>query len=142
MRPALLGQEALRWVGVVLIVIGAAILVESFARFVIQGFGTPAPVAPPKRLVVGGLYRHVRNPMYVGVLSAVIGQALLFGAAGLLWYATIVWIAFHLFVRVYEEPTLRETFGEEYERFCANVPRWLPRLRPWRANLAGLPQSP
>jgi protein-S-isoprenylcysteine O-methyltransferase Ste14 len=142
LRPAFLSQEALRWVGAALIVIGAAILVESFARFVIQGFGTPAPVAPPKRLVVSGLYRHVRNPMYVGVVSAVIGQALLFGAAGLLLYAIIVWIAFHLFVLLYEEPTLRETFGDEYECFCANVPRWLPQLRPWRANGAGLPQSP
>jgi protein-S-isoprenylcysteine O-methyltransferase Ste14 len=75
--------------------------------------------------------------MYVGVVSAVIGQALLFGTVGLLWYAIIVWIAFHLFVMLYEEPTLRVTFGHEYERFCANVPRWLPRLSPWRATDAG-----
>jgi protein-S-isoprenylcysteine O-methyltransferase Ste14 len=74
--------------------------------------------------------------MYVGVVSAVVGQALLFGDPRLLWYAIIVWISFHLFVLLYEEPTLRVTFGDEYQRFCANVPRWLPRIRPWRADSA------
>jgi protein-S-isoprenylcysteine O-methyltransferase Ste14 len=134
MQPAFFGSEAVRWVGVVVIAVGFAILIESFARFVVKGFGTPAPVAPPKHLVIGGLYRHTRNPMYVGVVSAVAGQALLFGDTRLLWYAIIVWFAFHLFVLLYEEPTLRVTFGDEYERFCANVPRWLPRIRPWRAD--------
>jgi protein-S-isoprenylcysteine O-methyltransferase Ste14 len=132
MQPAFFGLEAVRWLGAALIFVGLAILIESFARFVTKGFGTPAPVAPPKHLVVSGLYRHTRNPMYVGVVSAVAGQALLLGDSRLLWYAIIVWICFHLFVLLYEEPTLRVTFGDEYERFCANVPRWLPRIRPWR----------
>jgi protein-S-isoprenylcysteine O-methyltransferase Ste14 len=134
MQPAFLGLEAVRWVGAVVIGIGLAILIESFARFVMKGFGTPAPMAPPKHLVISGLYRHTRNPMYVGVVSAVAGQALLFGDLRLLWYAGFVWVFFHLFVLLYEEPTLRVTFGDEYERFCANVPRWLPRIRPWRAG--------
>lgn len=134
MQPVLLGWEPFRWIGAALIAIGLGILVESFARFVVKGFGTPAPVAPPQHLVVSGLYRYVRNPMYVGVVAAVLGQALLLGDARLVWYAAIVWIAFHLFVLLYEEPTLRVTFGDEYERFCANVPRWFPRLTPWRAG--------
>ena len=134
MQFAFFGWEAVRWIGGVLIAIGIVILVESFARFVMKGFGTPAPVAPPKRLVISGLYRHTRNPMYVGVVSAVVGQALLLGDVRLLWYAITVWLGFHLFVLVYEEPTLRVTFGDEYERFCANVPRWLPQIRPWRAG--------
>lgn len=136
MQPAFLGWEAVRWIGVALIAAGLAVLVESFVRFVMKGFGTPAPVAPPKHLVISGLYRHTRNPMYVGVVSAVVGQALLFGDPRLFWYAIVVWIGFHLFVLHYEEPTLRVTFGDEYERFCANVPRWLPRIRPWRADSA------
>ena len=136
MQPRLFGWQPIQWIGIALIAIGLAILVESFARFVVKGFGTPAPIAPPKHLVVSGLYRHVRNPMYVGVVAAVLGQALLLGDMRLVWYAAIVWIAFHLFVLLYEEPTLRVTFGDEYERFCANVPRWFPRLTPWRAGQA------
>jgi protein-S-isoprenylcysteine O-methyltransferase Ste14 len=132
--PPFLGWEGVRWIGAAFIAGGLLILIESFARFVIKGFGTPAPVAPPKRLVVTGLYRYVRNPMYVGVVSAVVGQALLVGDPRLFWYAIIGWAGFHLFVLLYEEPTLRVTFGDEYERFCANVPRWLPRIRPWRAD--------
>src|SRR5690349_3913531 len=117
MQPAWFGWEPLRWIGIVLVAVGVAILVESFVRFVMKGVGTPAPVAPTKHLVVSGLYRHVRNPMYVGVVAAVLGQALLLGDVRLVWYAAIVWIAFHLFVLLYEEPTLRVTFGDEYERF-------------------------
>jgi len=81
--------------------------------------------------VVTGLYRCVRNPMYVGVVSVIAGQGLLLGNARVLGYGALVWLAFSLFVLGYEEPTLRRTFGAEYERFCANVPRWIPRLRPW-----------
>ena len=104
-------------------------LLDSFARFALQGLGTPAPVAPPKHLVVTGLYRRVRNPMYVGVLAAVSGQALLFGSVRLLEYALLLGLAVHSFVFFYEEPTLRKQFGEEYERYRASVPRWIPRLR-------------
>lgn len=113
----------------VLVLLGAAIVLDSFVRFAIEGLGTPAPVLPTKHLVVTGLYRHVRNPMYVGVASAIFGQALLFGSKQLLIYGALVWLAFHLFVCFYEEPKLRKRFGEEYETFCHEVPRWIPRLR-------------
>jgi protein-S-isoprenylcysteine O-methyltransferase Ste14 len=109
---------------------GILVLLDSFARFALQGLGTPAPVAPPRRLVATGLYRTVRNPMYVAVVSAIVGQALFFGSLQLLAYGALVAVIVHLFVVAYEEPKLRATFGEEYEVFCADVPRWLPRLRP------------
>ena len=128
----LLGLGVLRVIGVALIMLGAAIVLDSFGRFAFQGLGTPAPVLPTKHLVATGLYRYVRNPMYVGVTSAILGQGLLFGDADTLVYGALVWLAFHVFVFFYEEPTLRGTFGEEYETFCRNVPRWIPRVRPWR----------
>ena len=81
-----------------------------------------------------GLYRHVRNPIYVAVVAIVLGQAALFGNGPLLWYGAVLWLAFHLFVIGYEEPTLRQTFGAEYENYRGNVPRWIPRLTPWRAG--------
>jgi protein-S-isoprenylcysteine O-methyltransferase Ste14 len=118
--------------GLLLIAAGAAILIECFVRFAWSGMGTPAPVAPTRRLIVTGLYRHVRNPMYVAVFALIAGQALLLGSLPLLGYGAVVWTAFHLFVLHYEEPTLRRRFPEEYERFAGAVPRWLPRLRPWR----------
>ena len=112
-----------------LLLIGAAIVLDSFARFALQGLGTPAPVLPTKHLVITGLYRYVRNPMYVGVGAAIFGQALMFGSKELLLYGGLVWLAFHLFIYFYEEPTLRKTFGEEYDVFCREVPRWIPRSR-------------
>ena len=131
-RPAFLGLEVTRAIGVLLISIGLPGLVDSFARFALQGLGTPAPVAPTKNLVVTGLYRHVRNPIYVAVVAIIVGQALLFGAWGLVPFGAVLWLGFHLFVLAYEEPTLQETFGAEYEAYRANVPRWVPRLTPWR----------
>jgi protein-S-isoprenylcysteine O-methyltransferase Ste14 len=86
-------------------------------------------------LVVTGLYRYVRNPMYVAVLGLILGQALFLGNVRVLEYGLVVWVAFHVFVCLYEEPTLRRTFGAEYEEFCASVPRWVPRLRPWRGKV-------
>jgi protein-S-isoprenylcysteine O-methyltransferase Ste14 len=121
----------LRVVGVVLILAGVPVLLDSFARFAIQGLGTPAPVFPTRNLVVQGLYRYVRNPMYVALLLVVTGQALFFGNLHLLEYGAIVWLFTHLFVVLYEEPKLRATFDDEYKTFCAHVPRWIPRLRPW-----------
>lgn len=131
-RTPLPGYALVRIVGIALLIVGLVPLVESVGRFALQGLGTPAPIAPPEKLVVGGFYRHVRNPMYVGVLAAILGQALLFADARLLWLAAIVWLAFHIFVLAYEEPTLRGMFEDDYDRFCTNIPRWLPRLRPWR----------
>ena len=131
-EPPLLGIAWTRWLGVALIVAGVPALLDSFARFALQGLGTPAPVLPTNRLVVTGLYRHVRNPMYLGVVTVVLGQGLLIGSARVLGYGVWLWLIFHLFVLGYEEPTLERSFGTEYDRFCRNVPRWIPRLRPWR----------
>jgi protein-S-isoprenylcysteine O-methyltransferase Ste14 len=130
----LLGISSLRVLGVLLIAAALPVLLDSFARFALQGAGTPAPVFPTRHLVISGLFRYVRNPMYVAVLSWIIGQGLLFGNVSLLLYGSVIWAAFHAFVRVYEEPTLRKTFGLEYEEFFANVPRWVPRLRPWHGR--------
>ena len=121
-----------RELGGVLIVAGLPILLDSFARFALQGLGTPAPVMPPERLVVTGLYRHVRNPMYVAVTALIVGQGLLFGSVTALEYGAVVWAGFFLFVVAYEEPALGEQFADEYKRYRANVRRWLPRITPWR----------
>jgi protein-S-isoprenylcysteine O-methyltransferase Ste14 len=122
------GWLPLKLAGGALVVAGVAALVYSFARFVTEGLGTPAPVAPTERLVVGGLYRHVRNPMYVAVLAAIGGQALLFWCWGLAVYAAGVFAAVFSFVRFYEEPKLARTYGEQYEDYRRAVPGWLPRF--------------
>jgi protein-S-isoprenylcysteine O-methyltransferase Ste14 len=118
-----------RWLGVLLIVAGVPVLLDSFARFALTGLGTPAPVFPTRHLVVSGLYRYVRNPMYLAVAAVILGQGLLFGDLRVLEYGVLVWTAFHLFVLFYEEPVLRRSFGAEYENFCTHVSRWVPRLR-------------
>ena len=107
------------------------VLLSAFVRFVIEGSGTPAPVAPTQRLVVGGLYRYVRNPMYLAVLAIIVGQAIALRRPILLGYAAVVALAFVAFVRGYEESTLRSTFGDEYEAYRRAVPGWWPRLHPW-----------
>ncbi|WP_285748680.1 isoprenylcysteine carboxylmethyltransferase family protein [Lentzea sp. NBRC 105346] len=124
----------LRVVGVLLLVAALAVLISSFARFVAEGFGTPAPVAPPDRLVVGGFYRFVRNPMYLAVLSLIIGQALVLGQLILLAYAAVVSAAFAAMVHWHEEPALHRQFGDQYDTYRAAVPGWVPRLRPWHAD--------
>jgi protein-S-isoprenylcysteine O-methyltransferase Ste14 len=121
----------MRVLGGVLLAAGVITLVGAFVRFVVEGLGTPAPVAAPERLVVGGVYRFVRNPMYVAVLAAIVGQALLLGRLVLLLYAAGAWVAVAAFVRYYEEPTLTRRFGEDYEAYRRAVPAWWPRLRPW-----------
>src|SRR5918993_2007068 len=120
-----------RVLGGVLLVAGLIALVRAFVRFVVEGFGTPAPVAAPQHLVVGGVYRYVRNPMYVAVLAAIVGQSFLLGRLGLLLYAGVTWVAVAAFVRFYEEPTLTSRFGADYEAYRRAVPAWWPRLRPW-----------
>ncbi len=132
-EPPLLGIPAFRLVGIALIVAGLPVLIDSFARFALQGLGTPAPISPPQYLVVSGLYRYVRNPMYVAVVSLIFGQGLFFGSVLALEYGVFAWLVFHLWVLAYEEPTLRRTFHGEYQTFCANVNRWIPRLTPWQA---------
>ncbi len=117
--------------GALLLVAGAALYLRCAWEFAVRGRGTPAPVDPPRELVVAGAYRYVRNPMYIGVLSMLVGEAALYRAGVLLGYAGALFLAFHWFVVTYEEPTLRRRFGASHERYCAAVPRWLPRLRPW-----------
>jgi protein-S-isoprenylcysteine O-methyltransferase Ste14 len=129
-----LGFTPFRIIGALLIAAGIPVLLESFGRFALQGIGTPAPVFPTRRLVVKGFYRYVRNPMYIGVVSMLLGQALLLGDIRILAYAALGWLVTHLFVLTYEEPTLRKSFGAEYENFCAHVPRWIPRFTPWRES--------
>jgi protein-S-isoprenylcysteine O-methyltransferase Ste14 len=130
-RPPLLGIEAGRWLGVLLIIAGVPGLVHSFAQFALKGLGTPAPIAPTQHLVVSGLYRYLRNPMYVALVCVIFGQALLFGDVRVLIYGALFWLTCHVFVLAYEEPTLTQTFGSKYERFKESVPRWIPRLTPW-----------
>lgn len=128
------GFSPFRAIGALLIIAAAPVLLESFARFALQGLGTPAPVFPTQRLIVKGFYRYVRNPMYLAVVSIVIGQALLFGDRRVLAYGLFAWLVTHAFVLTYEEPTLRKTFDTEYEIYRTNVPRWIPRLTPWHGE--------
>ena len=121
--PSLAAQVA----GAALLAAGAAALLHAFARFALQGLGTPAPVAPTERLVVTGLYRYVRNPMYLAVAGTILGQWLLLGRPVLLAYAVVFGAIVYAFVRGYEEPTLARRYGEEYERYRAEVPGWWPR---------------
>ena len=130
--PPFFDLQATRVVGILLIVAGLPGLVDSFARFALQGLGTPAPIAPTQNLVVTGLYRYVRNPIYIAVVAVILGQAILFGDWRLMTYGGLVWLAFHAFVLTYEEPVLAQRFGTKYEEFRANVPRWIPRPFPWR----------
>lgn len=128
--------------GALLIGAGAAVITNSFVRFALEGIGTPAPFAPPKHLVVSGFYRFVRNPMYVAVGAAVVGQGLLLGQPKLFGLAALGAVPVVAFVRLYEEPTLARTFGAEYEEYRANVPGWLPRLSPWRQPSVGHQSMP
>jgi protein-S-isoprenylcysteine O-methyltransferase Ste14 len=126
-----LGMLLFRFAGGALIALGSVGLLDSFVRFAVEGLGTPAPVFPTRHLVITGLYRYVRNPMYVAVVSTILGQGLLFDNVALLEYGAAVWLLFHIFVLAYEEPTLRASFGSEYESFCTQVPRWIPRTAAW-----------
>ena len=121
--------EPFRFVGLVPILIGALILLRCIWDFAVTGRGTVAPVDPPTTLVVRGLYRYVRNPIYVGVLLIVLGEAILFESLRLAIYAVILWLFFHLVVVLYEEPTLRGNFGSEYEAYLRSVGRWIPKRR-------------
>lgn len=116
-----------RYAGLLPLAVGIAGIAWCLRDFSIVGRGTPAPFDPPRQLVVTGLYRYVRNPMYVSALLLLVGEAILLGAPVLLRYAAGFLIVVHVFVVLYEEPTLRRTFGESYERYRQSVPRWLPR---------------
>lgn len=117
-------------VGTVLICVGLVPVVHAFVQFA-KASGTPMPIAPTQHLVVTGFNRYVRNPMYVGLLMVLLGQALLFGHLGLLLYAAVMWAVTATFVRWYEEPTLTRQFGADYDDYRHAVPAWWPRRRPW-----------
>ena len=119
-------------VAAALVIAGATPALESMKRFVVVGRGTLVPAVPTERLVVSGMYRFVRNPMYVGILIALAGEVLLFKSLWIAVLALLIWLGAHLFVCFYEEPTLMRRYGEEYVNFKRNEPRWLPRLTPWK----------
>ena len=128
------GPDSLRWSGLILIVAGVVVVLEAFARFAWEGLGTPAPVAPTRTLVVSGLYRFVRNPMYVAVTALIFGQAVLFAGWAVAFYGVVIAATFYVFVHLYEEPTLRRVYGEEYAAYCAATPAWIPRFRRERSR--------
>ena len=129
--PPVLGFAGFRWIGVALIMAGLPALLDGYVQFALRGLGTPAPIAPPPHLVVTGLYRFVRNPMYIAIISMTLGQGLIFNDGSALRYPFYLWVGFSLFVYFHEEPSLRRKFGRQYVDYCANVPRWLPTLRPY-----------
>jgi protein-S-isoprenylcysteine O-methyltransferase Ste14 len=117
--------------GAILIVGGIVVLIHAFLQFALDGHGTPAPIAPTKRLIISGAHRHVRNPMYLAVLTIIAGEALLLGRPVLLAYAAAFWLVVATFVTFYEEPTLLEQYGDEYEAYRRAVRAWRPNLRPY-----------
>lgn len=125
-----LPSDRWRWIGIFPFLLGACIYLWCAWDFAVKGLGTPAPLDAPRVLVVKGLYRFVRNPMYVGVGSIILGETVGFGSELLLAYFFTFWLTVHLFVVFYEEPTLRRLFGNQYENYCRRVSRWFPR---WKA---------
>ena len=125
-RPA---SQPLTWLGVLVIVMGAAIYFRCAWEFAVRGLGTPAPIAPTKFLVTTALHRYIRNPMYIGVALVIVGEAALFRSLHLVEYAALMLLTAHVFIIFYEEPTLRRQFGESYEEYRRSVPRWLPRVK-------------
>jgi len=119
----------LTWIGVVCFLCGSAIYFRCAWEFAVRGLGTPAPIAPTKYLVTTALHRHIRNPMYVGVALAILGEAALFRSLHLVEYAAVMLLIAHVFVVLYEEPTLHRQFGESYDNYLRSVPRWIPRFR-------------
>ncbi len=124
-----LDMGILRYFGIIPVLIGAAIIFWCVREFILRGKGTPAPYDPPKELVVSGLYRFMRNPMYVGVLFVLFGEAFLFTSALLLCYMGLILLLFHIRIILNEEPYLRSTFGESFNQYCDSVPRWVFRLK-------------
>lgn len=117
-----------RYLGIPLIILGIIVYLASAGAFALNGRGTPAPIRPTEKLVIQGLHHYVRNPMYIGLLSLLLGEALWFQSGLLLLYMAFIFTAFNVFIRLYEEPTLRRTYGEEYHRYCESTPRWIPRF--------------
>jgi len=116
------------WLGAVIFVFGAAVYFRCAWEFAARGLGTPAPIAPTQFLVTTALHRYVRNPMYLGVALAILGQAVIFRSWHVTEYAGVMLLIAHIFVVLYEEPTLRRQFGESYEEYRRTVPRWVPKI--------------
>ncbi|MGD8536359.1 MAG: isoprenylcysteine carboxylmethyltransferase family protein [Candidatus Aminicenantes bacterium] len=116
----------IRYIGLIPMLFGVFVYMKCVWSFASEGRGTPVPIDPPKKLVVQGLYKYARNPMYIGVLFILIGEAVFFASLLLAFYAVLVFMCFHLFVVIYEEPALRAKFGNSYRRYCDSVPRWIP----------------
>lgn len=114
-----------------LLLVGAFVYFWCLWNFAVTGRGTPAPIDPPKKLIVRGPHKYVRNPMYLGVLSVVFGWVVLFRSTEILRYAAVVALMFHLVVLVIEEPSLRRLFGAEYQEYCRSVRRWIPTMPPY-----------
>ena len=126
-------SNPIQLVGIACIALGAALLATCIYEFARSGRGTLSPVDPPRELVIRGLYRYVRNPMYLSVTTIVVGEILLTGSRALFWYWIAWFIACNVFVMLYEEPTLRDTFGASYEQYTRQVGRWIP-TRPSRRD--------
>jgi protein-S-isoprenylcysteine O-methyltransferase Ste14 len=124
------------WLALPVILSGISVLLRSVSKFATQGKGTLSPADPAKRLVVNGLYRYVRNPMYIGVLMILLGEALFFRSGTMFFYTAVVFVVFNLFIRFFEEPYLKKTFGEEYERYYSAVNRWIPG-KPYSSRQVG-----
>ena len=122
-------NRPLTWLGAAVFVVGATIYFRCAWEFAVRGLGTPAPIAPTKYLVTTALHRYIRNPMYVGVALAILGEAALFHSLHVAEYAGCMLATAHLFVVFYEEPTLHRQFGESYDEYRRSVPRWIPRFR-------------
>jgi len=128
-RPAMVPHWGVaQYLGLPLLVLGAGVLLRCIWDFAVAGHGTLAPIDPPTDLVVRGLYRYVRNPMYVGVVTILLGEAMLFESMTMVVYAGGFLTLTHLFVVLYEEPALKGQFGESYGRYCRQVRRWLPGI--------------
>jgi protein-S-isoprenylcysteine O-methyltransferase Ste14 len=134
-RPVVI--EAPQIAGLIITAAGAVIALGCVLAFVFVGKGTPAPFDPPRRLVVHGPYRFARNPMYIGAILALLGAALFYGSLSILLYGGVFFFATHLFVVFYEEPTLRRTFGSDYEAYCRRVSRWWPAFNARRQDNEG-----
>jgi protein-S-isoprenylcysteine O-methyltransferase Ste14 len=140
-RPGSTRPAAMVVAGAVLTGAGCVVLLQAFGRFVLEGAGTPAPPAPTEQLVVGGLYRYVRNPMYLALQAVIIGQVLLLDRPVLLYYTAAVLAATVAFARLYEEPALARRYGEQYEAYRRAVPGWRPRWPSRRARADGTRQG-
>lgn len=121
--------DFLRYFGLIPVMLGVTICFWCWREFIFKGKGTPAPFNPPKELVTSGLYKFTRNPMYAGVIFVLFGEALFFESVLLLIYVGVMFLIFHMWIIIAEEPYLRSTFGESYKRYCEFVPRWLIRLK-------------